>query len=409
MPKIAFLLFILLDLGPPFYFGFVGGGLLVPLACSVGMAIFAIVTGWRAPVRGIVTSALIGMCFAMALNVPIYFIGRWLGDPTSQPFAFTTTEFIVGLLIIGSAALEWLRRQAQPGSIRRNRSLSSDQRSSLLAGAETPQKMASSDEPTNARRAARGIGGFLLFFAVYALAGSIAGVLIVYSLASKFFGAPPLEGSALDNVMNLSAAVLTGYLGVIFGASVLSKVMTDYPARGIGVAFVTWLLANYLLHFLFFPQYTDFVVYNGIVQSLVAIATAWYVFRLPPFPRRPSEAVAQINPKRPSDQQTKLKTLLNELEGKSSTNSFEAAKPEHGPPGEKAIRENRTKPFYANATRDERQHWFAHTRPWNRIATTVIDAILDGITDKVMLEVFVKASMRIVPVPVEIGAAGAVN
>jgi hypothetical protein len=140
--------------------------------------------------------------------------------------------------------------------------------------------------------------------------------------------------------MNLSAAVLTGYLGVILGVYVLGKIMKDYPARGIGVAFVTWLLANYLLHFLFFPQYTDFVVYNGIVQSLVAIATAWYVFRLPPFPRRPSEAVAQINPKRPSDQQTKLKTLLNELESNPSRKpppiSFDAEKSglDHRPPSE---------------------------------------------------------------------------
>jgi hypothetical protein len=119
MPKIAFLLFIVLDLGLPFYFGFVGGGLLVPLACSAGMAIFAIGTGWRAPVKGIVTSALIGMCFAMALNVPIYFIGRWLGHPTSQPIAFTTTELIVGLLVIGSASLDaWRRRQATPNTIK---------------------------------------------------------------------------------------------------------------------------------------------------------------------------------------------------------------------------------------------------------------------------------------------------
>jgi hypothetical protein len=62
--------------------------------------------------------------------------------------------------------------------------------------------------------------------------------------------------------------------------------------------------------------------------------------------------------------------------------------------GKKVKGENRSKPFYANATREERRDWFARTQPWNRIASTVIDAILDGITDKALLEVFVLASME---------------
>jgi hypothetical protein len=45
-------------------------------------------------------------------------------------------------------------------------------------------------------------------------------------------------------------------------------------------------------------------------------------------------------------------------------------------------------------TRTDRQDWFAHTPPWNRIDSTVTDAILDGITDKTLLEVFVLASME---------------
>jgi hypothetical protein len=52
------------------------------------------------------------------------------------------------------------------------------------------------------------------------------------------------------------------------------------------------------------------------------------------------------------------------------------------------------KPFYANTTRKEQQEWFTHTPPWDRIASCVMDAILDGITDKVLLEAFVLTSME---------------
>jgi hypothetical protein len=52
------------------------------------------------------------------------------------------------------------------------------------------------------------------------------------------------------------------------------------------------------------------------------------------------------------------------------------------------------KPFHTNTTREERQEWFAHTPPWDRVPSSVVDAILDGITDKVMLDAFVLTSME---------------
>ena len=55
---------------------------------------------------------------------------------------------------------------------------------------------------------------------------------------------------------------------------------------------------------------------------------------------------------------------------------------------------NKSKPFYLNTTREERADWFAHTRPWHRVAPSVIDAIVDGITNKLLLEVFVHTSME---------------
>jgi hypothetical protein len=77
MPKIAFLFFLVLCFGPPF---FVRLGLLAPLIWSAAMAIFAVATGWRAPPeKGVFASALIGMSFATVVNVPIYFVSRLMG------------------------------------------------------------------------------------------------------------------------------------------------------------------------------------------------------------------------------------------------------------------------------------------------------------------------------------------
>src|SRR5262249_46809237 len=52
------------------------------------------------------------------------------------------------------------------------------------------------------------------------------------------------------------------------------------------------------------------------------------------------------------------------------------------------------KAFASNTTREERHKWFAHTPPWDRVASSVIDAILDSITDKVLLDAFVQISME---------------
>jgi hypothetical protein len=78
MPKIALPLLFFFNFGPPIFWGFVGAGISAPLLWSGGMAIFAILAGWRAPGRGLFTSVLIGLFFATVVNVPIYFIGRWL-------------------------------------------------------------------------------------------------------------------------------------------------------------------------------------------------------------------------------------------------------------------------------------------------------------------------------------------
>lgn len=40
------------------------------------------------------------------------------------------------------------------------------------------------------------------------------------------------------------------------------------------------------------------------------------------------------------------------------------------------------------------QEWFTRTPPWDRVSSLVLDSILDGITDKVMLDAFVLTSME---------------
>jgi hypothetical protein len=66
--------------------------------------------------------------------------------------------------------------------------------------------------------------------------------------------------------------------------------------------------------------------------------------------------------------------------------------------GSKVQSDNR-KPFHRNFTREEREDWFAHTPPWNQVEPTVVDAILDGFTDKTLLEEFVLISMKADLVP----------
>src|SRR5262245_4959289 len=101
--------------GSQFLFGFVGSGILAPLGWALGMAMFAVGTGWRAPQKGIPISILIGTCYAAALNLPIYLIGRLVGDPASASIAFTAIASAAGLLAFGSLTL--LRRNwpQQPG------------------------------------------------------------------------------------------------------------------------------------------------------------------------------------------------------------------------------------------------------------------------------------------------------
>jgi uncharacterized membrane protein len=119
----------------------------------------------------------------------------------------------------------------------------------------------------------------VLFLVLYIEIRSVADVVITFGTIHDI-------GPTLDMLLDLFNAGLAGFLGVILGSRVLDAIMKDYPARGIGVAFIISLVAPYFLHFTFLPQQTDFTVYRSLVQSAAACVTTWFVFRLPPLSRK---------------------------------------------------------------------------------------------------------------------------
>jgi hypothetical protein len=71
-----------------------------------------VATGWRHLGKGIVTSALIAMCFAALLNVPIYFFGRWITPFVGPEVARLIGALpIIALAILGACLLVCLIKQ----------------------------------------------------------------------------------------------------------------------------------------------------------------------------------------------------------------------------------------------------------------------------------------------------------
>jgi hypothetical protein len=78
MPWSALPLVLVLNLGPSIYWGFADAGVPAALLWSAGMGIFVVLAGWHIPQKGLFTSVWRGMWIAAVINVPAYFIGRWL-------------------------------------------------------------------------------------------------------------------------------------------------------------------------------------------------------------------------------------------------------------------------------------------------------------------------------------------
>jgi hypothetical protein len=72
------------------------------------MALFAVVSGWRAPGKGLFASVLIGICLASCTNIPMYLIGRWLENPSTRPVALV---ILIVATPLGYSWFRWHRKQ----------------------------------------------------------------------------------------------------------------------------------------------------------------------------------------------------------------------------------------------------------------------------------------------------------
>lgn len=61
---------------------------------------------------------------------------------------------------------------------------------------------------------------------------------------------------------------------------------------------------------------------------------------------------------------------------------------------DKIENENKSKPFHQNTSNDERKDWFFRTRPWHKVDSKLIDALIAKYGDNPMFEVFVITSME---------------
>lgn len=61
---------------------------------------------------------------------------------------------------------------------------------------------------------------------------------------------------------------------------------------------------------------------------------------------------------------------------------------------DKIKNENKSKPFYQNTNYSERRDWFSRTRPWQKVDSRIIDALIGKYGDNSMFEVFVITSME---------------
>jgi len=61
---------------------------------------------------------------------------------------------------------------------------------------------------------------------------------------------------------------------------------------------------------------------------------------------------------------------------------------------DKIDNENKSKPFHQNANDSERKDWFSRTRPWHKVDSGIIDALIGKYGNDPMFEVFVITSME---------------
>jgi hypothetical protein len=61
---------------------------------------------------------------------------------------------------------------------------------------------------------------------------------------------------------------------------------------------------------------------------------------------------------------------------------------------DKIKNENTSKPFHKNTSQDERLDWFRRTRPWHKLNSRIVDALIEKFDNNPLFEVFVVRSME---------------
>jgi hypothetical protein len=136
------------------------------------------------------------------------------------------------------------------------------------------------------QEAAKGVGSFVLFLLLYMVIGAIVSVIALYLIDNwiihKLISFISNSDDLYEHILQFSIAIVVGSSGVPLSIAAYTAIIKTRPTQRIGVAFILWLTANYVLHFTIAPEQTDWTVYYGLTQSIFACLAAWLEFRLPP-------------------------------------------------------------------------------------------------------------------------------
>ena len=152
------------------------------------------------------------------------------------------------------------------------------------------------------QRVVRGVGAFVLFFVLYLIiAGVITGVAlyfldnrVVHWLIDYFSG----NENIYDNLLELVARVFGALFGVQPAIAAQTAILKKRPTRGVGVAWILFVATQYALHFIYFPEMTDWTIYSGLIQCAVSTVVVWVEFRLPPLMPRHDQVDDSMHPSR---------------------------------------------------------------------------------------------------------------
>jgi hypothetical protein len=69
-----------------------------------------------------------------------------------------------------------------------------------------------------------------------------------------------------------------GYYGVHIAAALYKAIIKKPPTRGLCIAFILWLIANFVVHFALVPELPDWDVSYALTQAALSCVTTWLEF-----------------------------------------------------------------------------------------------------------------------------------